>query len=140
MEASYRLISGTAAGAAALTAPVGPLVACAAGCIAADFAAGVAASRAEARKAGRAWYFESCEAWRTVRKLALASTAIVMAGTLDGCLEGVARLDLARIFAGFTCGVELWSFLENAATISDAPLFRLLRRYARRRIGKEAGR
>lgn len=140
MEASYRLISGSAAGIVALAAPVGPLVACAAGCIAADFAAGVAASRAEARKAGRRWYFESCEAWRTLRKLALASTAIVMAGSLDGCLEGVVRLDLARIFAGFACGVELWSFLENAATISDAPLFRVLRRYARRRIAKEVER
>ena len=126
MEASYRLFSGMAAGAAALVAPAAPLVACTAGCIAVDFAAGIAASRTTARRAGRRWYFESCEAWRTVQKLALASTAIVMAAVLDGCMEGIVRLELARLFAGFTCGVELWSFLENAAVVSRAPLFRRL--------------
>lgn len=140
MEASYRLFSGMAAGAAALVAPAAPLVACTAGCIAVDFAAGIAASRTTARRAGSRWYFESCEAWRTVQKLALASTAIVMAAVLDGCMEGIVRLELARLFAGFTCGVELWSFLENACEISDAPLFRHLRRYARRRIRQEVER
>ena len=39
----------------------------------------------------------------------------------------------------FVSGVELWSFLENAAQLSDAPLFRWLRRYVHRRIRKEAG-
>ena len=49
------------------------------------------------------------------------------------------QLNVARLFMGFTCGVELWSFLENAAQLSDAPLFHWLRRYVRRRIRKEAG-
>jgi len=35
--------------------------------------------------------------------------------------------------------VEFWSFLENAAQLSDAPLFRWLKRYVRRRMRKEAG-
>ena len=48
-------------------------------------------------------------------------------------------LNVARLFTGFTCGVELWSFLENASQLSDAPLFRWLRRYVRRRIRREAG-
>ena len=34
-----------------------------------DFLSGVAASRAAARRKGHTWYFESCEAWRTVLKL-----------------------------------------------------------------------
>ena len=100
----------------------------------------VAADRAAARREGRTWYFESREAWRTVLKLALALTAIAMAWLIDRCVLGFTRLDTARLFAGFICGVEMWSFLENAAQLSDAPLFRRLRRYARRRIGKEAGR
>ena len=73
-------------------------------------------------------------------KLALALTAIAMAWLIDRCVLGFTRLDTTRLFAGFICGVEMWSFLENAAQLSDAPLFRRLRRYARRRIGKEAGR
>ena len=136
MEALYRCVSGLAAGTAALFAPIGPMAAF----IGIDFLTGVAADRAAARREGRTWYFESREAWRTVLKLALALTAIAMAWLIDRCVLGFTRLDTTRLFAGFICGVEMWSFLENAAQLSDAPLFRRLRRYARRRIGKEAGR
>ena len=79
------------------------------------------------------------KAWRTVLKLALALTAISMAWLIDSCVLDFMRLNLARLLTGFTCGVELWSFLENAAQLSDAPLFRWLRRYVHRRIRKEAG-
>lgn len=137
MEALYRFVSGAAAGVAALFAPVGPLVACAVVFIGIDFLTGVAASRVMARRDGRAWYFESCEAWRTVLKLALTIVAIGMAWLIDSCVLDFMHLNLARLFTGFTCGVELWSFLENAAQLSDAPLFRWLRRYVRRRIRDE---
>ncbi|WP_418992916.1 phage holin family protein [Alistipes sp.] len=137
MEALYRLVSGAAAGIAALFAPIGPLVACAVAFIGIDFLSGVAAGRAVALRAGRAWYFESCQAWRTVLKLGLTITTIGMAWLLENCVLDFMHLDLARLFTGFTCGVELWSFLENAAQLSDAPLFRWLRRYVRRRIFTE---
>ena len=139
METLYRLVSGAAAGIAALFAPIGPLVACAVVFIGIDFLSGVAASRAAARREGRAWYFESREAWRTVLKLALAITAIAMAWLIDSCILDFMELNVARLFTGFTCGVELWSFLENASQLSDAPLFRWLRRYVRRRIRRETG-
>ncbi len=139
MEALYRFVSGAAAGIAALFAPIGPLVVTTVLFIAVDFVSGVAADRAVAHREGRTWYFESCEAWRTVLKLALAVTAIAMAWLLDSCVLDFMHLNLARMLAGFTCGVELWSFLENAAQLSDAPLFRWLRQFARRRIRKEVG-
>lgn len=139
METWYRLVSGAAAGIAALFAPVGPLVATALLFIGADFLSGVAADRAAARRAGRRWYFESCKAWHTVTKAALAVTMIAMAWLLDTCVLGFMQLHAANLLAGFTCGVELWSFTENAAQLSDARLFRYLRRYVRRRIRKEAG-
>ena len=47
------------------------------------------------------------------------------------------QLNLANLFAGFVCGVELWSFLENAATISRSPLFDWLGRWVKRRVTKE---
>ena len=114
MEALFRFVSGVAAGIAALFAPIGPLAATTVVFIGVDFLSGVAADRAAALREGRAWYFDSC--------------------VLD-----FMRLNLARLLTGFTCGVELWSFLENAAQLSDAPLFRWLRRYVHRRIRKEAG-
>jgi len=138
MEPLYRFVSGAAAGAAALFAPVGPLAVCAAVFIGADFVVGVLADRAVARRAGRQWFFESRKAWRTVRKLALTIAAIALAWLIDGCIRGAAAPELSRAFAGFACGVELWSFLENAAQLSDLKLFRLLGRYVRRRIGEEA--
>ena len=46
METLYRLVSGAAAGIAALFAPIGPLVACTVVFIGIDFLSGVAASRA----------------------------------------------------------------------------------------------
>ena len=139
MEALFRFISGAAAGIAALFAPIGPLVATTVVFIGIDFLSGVAADRAAARREGRAWYFESCKAWRTVVKLTLAVTAISMAWLIDSCVLDFMRLNAAKLLTGFTCGVELWSFLENAAQLSDAPLFRWLRRYVHRRIRKEAG-
>lgn len=139
MEALFRFFSGAAAGLAALFAPIGPLVACAVLFIGIDFVTGVAASRAMARREGRSWYFESCQAWRTVLKLAFTVTAIAMAWLIDTCILDFMQLNLARLFTGFTCGVELWSFLENASQLSDAPLFRWLKRYVHRRIRKEVG-
>lgn len=131
MEALFRFVSGVAAGIAALFAPIGPLAATTVVFIGVDFLSGVAADRAAALREGRAWYF--------VLKLALALTAISMAWLIDSCVLDFMRLNLARLLTGFTCGVELWSFLENAAQLSDAPLFRWLRRYVHRRIRKEAG-
>lgn len=137
METLYKLVSGAVAALAALFAPIAPLVVCTVVFIGVDFLSGVAADRAEARRAGRDWYFESRKAWHTVLKLALAITAIAMAWLIDSCILGFLDLNIARLFTGFTCGVELWSFLENASQFSDAPLFRFLRRYVHRRIQKE---
>jgi len=139
MENLYRPVSGAAAALAGWFAPIVPLVACVFGFIAVDFLTGVAASRAVARREGRPWWFESAEAWRTVQKLALVATGIVMAWAVDRHVLDFMDLHAARLFTGFACGVEFWSFLENAAQLSDAPLFRWLKRYVRRRMRKEAG-
>lgn len=140
MEALYRYFSGAVAALVALSAPVAPLIGCVVGFIAFDFLTGVIASRAEARREGRGWWFESREAWHTVQKLALTIVALYMAYALDAVMLDFLNLHLTKLFAGFVCGVEMWSFLENACRISDAPLFRYLRRYVRYRIRKEVER
>ena len=136
METLYRFVSGVAAAVAGLFAPIAPLVWCAVAFIGVDFVTGVAASRAVARREGRPWWFESREAWRTVVKLGLVLTAIAMAWLIDSCVLEFMQLNLARLFTGFTCGVDLWSFLENAAQRPDAPLLKRLRQYVRRRIDR----
>lgn len=138
MEALCRFVSGAAAALCALFAPVASLLLSTGLFIGVDFLTGVAADRAIARRRGRRWYFESGKAWRTVVKGALAVVAVALAWVLESCVARTPELHLARLFAGFICGVELWSFLENAAQLSDAPLFRQLRRHVRRRLGGEA--
>jgi len=123
-----------------LFAPVAPTVACALLFIAVDFVTGVAASRASARRDGCEWYFESREAWRTVLKAGFVMTAIAMSWLLECCVIDFVTLNLTKMFTGFVCGVEFWSFLENASQLSDAPLFVWLKRYVHRRIEKETER
>lgn len=48
-------------------------------------------------------------------------------------------LNITRIITGVICGVELWSFLENASVLSDAKLFEWLRNYVKRKVEKEIG-
>ena len=137
MEALYRYINGAVAGVAALFAPVVPLVWALVTFIGIDFLTGVTASRAESRRQGAEWYFESREAWRTVEKLGFTIIALLMAYTIDVVLLDFMHLNLSRLFAGFVCGVELWSFLENACRISSSPLLRHLRAIVRTKIGEE---
>lgn len=137
MEALYKFFSGLMLSLVGLFAPAAPMILCAMLFIAVDFLSGVAADRMQARKEQRAWYFESAKAWRTIRKAALVVVALAMAWLIDSCILDFMNLRLARLFAGFVCGVELWSFLENAAQLSDAPLFEWLRRYVHRRLERE---
>ena len=102
-----------------------------------DFITGVIASRAEARREGREWWFESRKAWRTVIKAGFVAIAIVMMWVLDCHVLEFMHLNMAKLFTGFVCGVELWSFLENAATISRAPLFEWMSRWVKRRVERE---
>ncbi len=134
MEALCRYFSGCMAALVALFAPVVPLVWCVAGFILFDFVTGVAASRCEARRKGMEWYFESCVAWRTIEKLGFTIIALGMANVIDTMMLDFMQLHLTKLFAGFVCGVEMWSFLENACRISSSPLLRYVRRYVRKSI------
>ena len=117
--------------------PVSPLVTAALLFIAIDFVTGIAASHAVARREGSEWRIESRKAWRTVFKAGFVALAIVMMWVIDSAILDFMHLNLAKLFTGFVCGVELWSFLENAAAISGSPLFELMGRWVKRRMGEE---
>ena len=139
MEILCKYISATVAGLCALLCPIAPLVATALLFIAIDFVTGIMASSVVARREGREWWLESRKAWRTVFKAGFAAMAIIMMWLIDSILLDFMNLNLANLFTGFVCGVELWSFVENAARISGAPLFEWISRWFKRRIGKEVG-
>lgn len=139
MEVSFKFISGAVLGVLSLFAPIKAIVLCALLFVAVDFVSGVLASREESRRLGRAWYFSSREAWRTVRKSGFVVLTIAMTWLVESCILDFVELHLTRLAAGVICGVEMWSFLENASVLSDARLFGWLRQYVHRRIEKEIG-
>ena len=140
METWSRFFSGLVAAVAGFFAPISPLILSTVVFIGVDFLTGIAADRKEALAEQRTWYFESRKAWRTVLKLTMALTCIVLGWMMEHYILDFVTWRLARLFTGFICGVELWSFLENAAVLSDAPVFVALRRVARRQLrGKLRG-
>ncbi len=139
MEAMYRCANGAIIGLAALFAPIKPLVLCAISFILIDFVTGVLASRCEAKQKGVKWYFSSREAWRTIRKAGFVLLTIAMSWLIEWCILDFMTLNLTRILTGVICGVEMWSFLENASVLSDAKLFEWLRNYVKRKVEKEIG-
>ena len=139
MEAIYRCANGAILGLAALFAPIKPLILCALSFIFIDFVTGVLASRCEAKQRGEQWYFSSHEAWRTIRKAGFVLLTISMSWLIEWCILDFVTLNLTRILTGAICGVEMWSFLENASMLSDAKLFEWLRNYVKRKVEKEIG-
>ena len=137
MEILCKYISAAIASLCALLCPIAPLITTALLFISIDFVTGIMASRVVARREGREWWIESRKAWRTVYKAGFTAMAIIMMWLIDSVLLGFMNLNIANMFTGFVCGVELWSFLENATTISDSPLFSWLSRWVKRRVTRE---
>ncbi|MBQ8272485.1 MAG: phage holin family protein [Tidjanibacter sp.] len=119
-----KYISGLIAGVLSFFAPVEPLLVIALAFITVDFVTGILADRQKVRAAGCEWHFESRKAWRTVRKLSFVMAGIMLAWMLDSLLLPFVNLRLANLFTGFVCGVEFWSYLENATTLTGENRFR----------------
>lgn len=139
MAILFKYISGAVAALVALLCPITPLIITASVFIAIDFVTGIYASYVAAKKEEREWRIESRKAWRTINKLCFVVTGIVMTWLVDALVLQFMELHLANIFTGFVCGVELWSFIENASVISQSSLFEWLGRWIKRRLGREVG-
>ena len=118
-----KYLSGIIAGVMSFFAPVEPLLLCAMTFVVVDFLTGVLADRKRVRTEGGQWHFESRKAWHTITKLCFVMAGIVLAWMMDSLLMPIVRLRLANLFTGFVCGVEFWSYLENATTASGAGSF-----------------
>ena len=139
MEALYRYANSALLGFASLFAPIKSVVLCALLFVLIDFVTGVVASRCEAKQRGEKWYFSSRAAWRTIRKAGFVILTIAMSWLVESCILNFVTINITRIIAGAICGVELWSFLENASVLSDAKLFGWLRNYVKRKVENEIG-
>lgn len=106
-----------------------------------DFVTGVLKSVVVAKRTKKRFAFESVKAWRTIYKYVFILIGIVLADMLAQVLakDGAERLRFANYFTAFCCGVEFWSFLENAAVISDHPLFRWLRKFMKFKVEDQLG-
>lgn len=104
-----------------------------------DFLTGCIKSSVVAKRKGEKFAFESVKAWRTIYKYVFLLIGIVLAEMLDHTIANEGRLRFANYFTGFACGVEFWSFLENAAIISDHPLFRWLRKFMKLKVEETTG-
>lgn len=104
--------------------------------IAVDFVVGVIASYKRSKRRKVRWYFESAKAWNTIYKLAFSLIAVSLSFYLDTKIFDFVDLKLPNMVAGFVCGTEFWSFLENAGDISDHPVFRAIRRITKRKINR----
>jgi phage-related holin len=134
-----KYVSGIVAALIALLCPITPLIITATFFVAIDFLTGILASYVAAKNSGQKWRLESRKAWRTVYKLCFIVTGIVMTWLVDSLVLGFMELNLANLFTGFVCGVELWSFVENAATISQSKLFKWLSRWIKSKLRREVG-
>ena len=103
-----------------------------------DFITGCIKSAVVAKRNGERFAFESIKAWRTIYKFVFILIGIVLAEILDTIIMDD-RLRLANYFTAFACGVEFWSFLENAAVISDHPVFRWLRKFMKLKVEDKLG-
>lgn len=122
-----------------LFAPVTPLVLCALIFVMIDFVMGILAGRKRAARQHKDWYFSSDKAWKTVIKLTCIVVGIGMCHLIDTQILDFMNLHLAKLFTGMVCGIEMWSYLENAVEISDAPVFRSLQKYVGKKMKDEVG-
>lgn len=122
-----------------LFSPVTPLVLCALIFVMIDFVMGILAGRKRAARQHKDWYFSSDKAWKTVIKLTCIVVGIGMCHLIDTQIIDFMNLHLAKLFTGMVCGIEMWSYLENAMEISDALVFRSLQKYVGKKMKDEVG-
>lgn len=148
-----KVIFGALCSALAHFTPIHPLIVLIFVFVGIDFITGVWASRKRAinrskEKAVKSgvpwsskmveWAFSSERARNTVYKTVFYVAGVYLCWSLDEIVLTFVDIYFEKIFAGFVLGVELFSFLENAADISDHPVFRRLRNFTAKKL-KDSG-
>ena len=82
---------------------------------------------------------QSCKLRRTVNKLVWYFSAILLAHGLDAGILSFIDLHLAPFAAAIICGVELYSILENAYSITGNRVFWILTQFTTQKIKDTTG-
>ena len=101
--------------------------------IACDFVTGVSASIKERK------IITSNKLSRTIKKMLMYCMVIVLVHAIDKDMLTIVDFGLARICATIICGIELYSILENCYRLTGNQVFKVLTRFALKKIEKETG-
>lgn len=82
---------------------------------------------------------ESNKLRRTVYKLFMYCTVIVLVHGIDVEMITMIDLGLARICSAIICGIELYSILENCYRITGNTVFKVLTQFTLKKIEDETG-
>jgi phage-related holin len=81
---------------------------------------------------------QSKKLWRTAYKILFAFIIVNLMHSIDQEM-GISGITIARIVALFITGFEVWSIIENAAVITDHPIFKALQKYMRTEVKEKTG-
>lgn len=77
--------------------------------------------------------FESRRLWKTLRKFGWCGVIIWFANQIDANILASIDAHLVEFFAGLIAGVELWSVIENLATLYPDGPWKLLNKFIRKK-------
>ena len=81
---------------------------------------------------------QSKKLWRTAYKILFAFVILNLMHSIDKEM-GFSGISTAQIIALFITGFEVWSIFENAAVITDHPMFRALQKYMSKEVKDKTG-
>lgn len=128
MLASEKIIYALLVGTSGFFAPIWILILWMTIFVSFDLISGVTA----AKKRGE--LLQSCKLRRTINKLVWYFAAVLLAHGLDAGILSFIDLHLASFTAAIICGVELYSILENAYSITGNRVFWLLTQFTTKKI------
>ena len=101
--------------------------------VAVDMITGVSASIKERK------IITSNKLSRTIKKLVMYCTVIVLVHAIDTEMITLVDLGLARICSAIICGIELYSILENCYRLTGNTVFKVLTQFTLKKIEDETG-
>lgn len=140
METGTKIGFGVVGSAIAYFSPIHSLILTALVFVGVDFLTGVWACHVRHKKKGKKNYFNVDKAWKTVTKMFFMAVGIYLMWRIDTViLADLINLHLAKLFAGFTCGIELLSILRNMGEVTDHPVFRWSRKFVASKLSDALG-
>ena len=104
-----------------------------------DFLTGCWADLRREDKKGNKWYFQSDKGWWTIIKVTFEIVAVSGVWILENRLIGNHEPYFTKFVTVFICGIEFWSFLENAGDLSEAAIFKKIKKFTISKVSQEIG-